>query len=155
MTGDSKSMRFAVTYTLAIAVFSLAGCSPAGPPSAAVSGTVRLDGKPLVEGAIRFVPVDGTPGQKMSIPILDGTFAIAAANGPAVGRHRIEIESTDTAGLGMDDEDAIHRLRATGTTRVAVVRVPRWYNTASMLCETLQADVENELNFELSRKRPR
>lgn len=45
----------AVAFALSLAVF--AGCGP-GDPTVPVKGEVTLDGQPLAEGAIQFIPVD-------------------------------------------------------------------------------------------------
>lgn len=152
MTGENRGLVLLVV----LYACTLSGCgSDSSLPRAAVAGSVTLDGAPLVAGTIRFVPIDGTPGQKTSIPIEAGQFEASASNGPAVGQHRIEIESTDTGGLEMDDEEAIDRMRAEGTRRVKVVKVPPWYNQASGLQETVHADGPNDFSFELSTKRKR
>lgn len=122
-------------------------------PRAAVQGIVSLDGKPLREGRIRFVPIEGTPGQKVSVAVKLGNFAIDSKIGPAAGKHRIEIETTDFGGLAMDDEDAINRLEMQRTKRVKVTQVPAKYSRSSVLAETLSANELNELSFELTSKR--
>jgi hypothetical protein len=47
-----------------------AGCSGG---AGSVSGTVTLNGEPLKEGVVRFVPADGT-GQTVTADIKDGKF---------------------------------------------------------------------------------
>lgn len=118
-------------------------------PRAAVSGTVTLDGQPLKEGVVRFVPIEGTSGPKTSAVVSNGRFQSDEWTGPVVGRHRIEIESTDDGGYAMDDEQAIQKLKQSGIRRIAVVRVPAIYNTHSRLTETVTADGPNEFQFEL------
>lgn len=56
-----------------------------------VSGTVRLDGQPLPEGWIRFVPDEGTSGPDGGAAIRDGKYSIPKAL--AAGRYRVEIRS--------------------------------------------------------------
>ncbi|MCA9129996.1 MAG: hypothetical protein KDB22_23070 [Planctomycetales bacterium] len=153
MAGGSKIL-YRHSYLVG-AVLGLVGCVDNQEfPRASVRGTVQLDGRPLPEGSIRFVPLEETPGQKLAVAIEDGHFKVKSNYGPAVGRHRIEIESTDTGGLEMDDEDAIDRLRSERKTRVDVVKVPAWYNRGSGLTEWVE-DGENEFVFELSSKRRR
>ncbi len=122
------------------------------PPRAAVSGTVTLDGAPLSQGVVRFVPVGGSANSKWSIPIANGEFSAEKNAGPAIGEHRIEIESTDTGGFELDDEDALGRLSAE-RRKVKVVKVPPWYGTSSRLKETVAEDGPNEFTFALSSKR--
>ena len=53
---------------------------------AGVSGTVTLDGAPLTEGIIRFVPIDDTQGPKASVPIQHGQLEVDAKFAPLWGR---------------------------------------------------------------------
>ncbi len=152
MIGVSKHRAW-LMLTLLAALPSCGGSS--SHPRAAASGNVTLDGAPLATGAIRFVPVEDTPGQITSVQVVDGLFEVSAEHGPTVGTHRIEIESTDTGGLAMDDEDAMDRLRSEGTKRVQVVKVPPRYNKSSDLRETVVKDGPNEFSFELSTRRKR
>lgn len=56
---------------LLIAVLFVAGCD--GDNSATVKGEVKFDGKPVAEGTISFVPVDGKTGTAGG-PIKDGRY---------------------------------------------------------------------------------
>ena len=120
-------------------------------PRAAVRGTVQLDGAPLDEGVVRFVPDQGTRGPKTSVPVADGRFEVPDEFGPIVGTHRVEIESTDDGGYARDDEQAIARLMTQGRRRVHVVTVPLIYNTRSRLTAEVAAEGPNEFDFTLSR----
>lgn len=140
-----------IAAPIAVAV-ALCGCGGRGArelPRAAVTGTVTLDGKPLGKGVIRFVPLEGTPGPKTSAMISQGQFSAEQAHGPVVGKHRIEIESTDDGGYALDDEEAFQKLRASGTRRIGAVRVPAVYNSRSTLTETVAPEGPNEFTFEL------
>lgn len=153
MNGDYRSRT--PVYGLLLAC-TLLGCgSQQATPTAAVSGTVTLDGKDLSSGVIRFVPIDGTPGKKTSISIDNGRFDTAAEWGPPTGNHRIEIESRDTGGFAMDDEEAIELLRKKGKRPTNVIRVPAWYSQSSNLRENVLADRTNQFVFELHSRRRR
>ncbi len=153
MDWNAKSLRSALLLILSGIVLS--GCRQGESfERAAVVGTVELDGKPLSNGTVRFVPVDGTQGQKTSVPVLEGVFSAASQYGPAVGKHRIEIESTDYAGLALDDEEALQELAQNRTHRIGVVRVPQWYNQSSILKDEVHSG-ENVFKFELSSRRQR
>jgi hypothetical protein len=70
------------------------GCSPAQP---SVSGTILLNGEPLPWGAIKFFPMEGTPGSDAGAAIAEGRYRIA--KGLTVGRYQVEIQSAQkTAG---------------------------------------------------------
>lgn len=137
-------------WTLLLLAGFTVGCAedPQGPERAAVSGTVRLNGAPLSQGIIRFVPTDGTQGPKVSLPIQDGQFAADTDHGPVAGTNRVEIQSTDDGGLAMDDEEAVEELRRK-PRKLNVVTIPPIYNTQSQLKEQLLTDQLNELKFEL------
>lgn len=129
------------------------GDSVEGPPRAAVSGTVTLDGQPLETGTIRFVPAAQTEGPKTSAAIINGTFEIPANVGPVVGQHRVEIETPPAGDIAMDDEQALGRLKQAGRkAQIAVVRIPAEYNTNSQLTADISATDSNDLTFDLRSK---
>lgn len=129
------------------------GCRDISTERAAVSGQVTLDGQPLDKGIVRFVPIEGTLGQKLSASVESGRFQLPASKGPAIGTHRVEIESSDTGGLEMDDEDAISHLKSKGIRRIQVEQVPQRFNTHSVLKVAVSGTAPNEFSFELSTQR--
>jgi hypothetical protein len=137
---------------VAVAALCSCGCSRErpGPLRVAVQGTVTLDGAPLAQGVVRFVPIEGTPGPKTTVFVTDGKFAADEAHGPVVGRHRIEIESTDDGGYPLDDETAPQRLREAGIKRIDLIRVPEIYNSRSTLVEVVTEAGPNEFQFQLT-----
>ena len=62
-----------------------AGCSH-GPPMGDVHGKVTVNGQPLAEGSIRFIPVDGEVQSTGGI-ITNGSFQVEVP----VARQRVEI----------------------------------------------------------------
>ncbi|MBI1311549.1 hypothetical protein GC176_09605 [bacterium] len=110
---------------------------------------MTLDGTPLSEGTVRFVPAGETPGPKVSVVVTEGKFELEEANGPIVGSHRIEIESTDHGGFALDDETAFERLKVSGQKMIKVVRVPWIYNQRSILTADVTSDGPNEFTFAL------
>jgi hypothetical protein len=134
--------------TLAGVLVALTGCGSSEPvwPRGAVKGTVVVDGKPLPKGEVRFVPLGETPGPKTSVPVVDGKFEMDKVNGPVVGHHRIEIESTDDGGVAWDDEEAMRKLAAERKLP-AVFRLPPRYNVNSTIEKDISAEGPNEFNF--------
>jgi hypothetical protein len=57
-----------------------------------VTGTVRLDGHPLLKGSIRLIPVDGRSGSDGGAVIRQGKFRIE--KGLSEGQYKVEIEAT-------------------------------------------------------------
>jgi len=136
---------------LLLIVVGVAGCggSDEGPPRAGAKGSVTLDGKPLVEGVIRFIPIGDSKGPKSFATIKNGSYSVDAAHGPVVGKHRVEIESTDDGGFDLNDEASLPRLQAQKQP-VQVVTVPSVYNSRSELEAEISPDGPNEKNYELS-----
>jgi hypothetical protein len=71
---------------LAVAVV-ISGCSKS-PPMGDVQGTVTVNGKPVEEGTVRFLPVNGDT-QATGGSIRDGKFRVQVP----VAKQRVEIES--------------------------------------------------------------
>ncbi|MEZ6132347.1 MAG: hypothetical protein R3C59_27100 [Planctomycetaceae bacterium] len=130
------------------------GCGevPEGPLRAAVSGTVSLNGTPLEEGTVVFVPIDGTSGPRVTVSVVDGRFEADPEHGPGVGQHRVEIQST--CGPAFDDEQMVASLEAK-PQRLNVVVVPPIYNSNSQLTATIQDQTQNQLTFDLKMPRRR
>lgn len=81
-------LRGACLFGLAL----LAGCGGGG-PGATVEGSVTLDGQPLQEGAISFVPADGKTASAGGT-ITDGKYSVAVPPGPK----RVEITASKVVG---------------------------------------------------------
>jgi hypothetical protein len=121
----------------------LGGCGASGGPSrGAVEGRVTLDGVEIEQGSITFKPTAGTQGPTAGGPITKGRYRLSAAEGPVVGRNRVEILAPVNSGRKvpapfgnpgeMSDE--------------IVEKVPARYNTQS----TLEREVKpgsNTLDF--------
>ena len=122
-------------------------------PRAGVSGHVLLDGQPLAKGIILFDPVEGTPGPKTSVPVVDGWFSVDEDAGPVVGEHRIEIHSADDGGYAFDDEEALEQLKESRTKRIDVVRVPPAFNTHSQMKRVVNNESPNKFDFDLTTPR--
>lgn len=71
-----------------LVVFHIAGCGHRAPE--AVSGRVTLDGKPLSEAVILFVPLDAGR-KKTGGEIVDGNYQLESEVGLLPGRYRVEI----------------------------------------------------------------
>src|SRR5262245_31443003 len=65
----------------------LCGCAGA---ESSISGTVKLNGELAAEGAIRFIPIQGTSGPNAGADIKDGKYKVVQ-KGLAGGKYRVEI----------------------------------------------------------------
>jgi hypothetical protein len=73
------------------AILAIAGCGGSATVGY-VHGVVRLDGKPLTTGTVRFVPDAGRAASGAIQP--DGSFVLgtlAKSDGAAIGKHRVAI----------------------------------------------------------------
>jgi len=103
-----------------VAAMFVAGCSK-GPAMADVHGRVTVNGQPLAEGAIRFIPLDGNaPATGGSIR--DGSFQVQVP----VAKQRVEI-----AANVIDQEKT--PLNATADEIIMKALVPERYNLQSEL----------------------
>ena len=76
-----------------VAVLVGCGGSGSGLQKVVISGTVTLDGNPIVDGNVRFYPIEGTKGAVSGGPIHDGVYTAHGKGGVPVGRHRVEIQA--------------------------------------------------------------
>ena len=125
-----------------VGILSLsAGCS--GPDRGGVRGEVTLNGKPVGEGSISFLPADGTQGDKVAAPVQDGRYEIPPDRGPRPGRNRVEISWARSTGHKVPSADPG---LLTEERREAI---PPRYNKQSTLVEELRAGA-NTKDFQLT-----
>lgn len=89
MSGGS-SLCFNWRVCLAVAVIAISGCGQSGPKLRPVSGKVTFQGKPVVEGSIRF----SNPRAGVDIVAklgADGTYAVAMARGAGLPEETYQI----------------------------------------------------------------
>src|SRR5947209_8260675 len=116
----------AITIPALVLAAPLGGCSSQPP---AVSGEVTLDGQPLADGAITYVPVDQqTPN--VEVKIQDGKYSARVP----VGRYKVRINAAKAPGERRIKYDA------PGPPPVAAYaeRIPERYNAKT----ELQTDIE-------------
>lgn len=120
------------------------GCGPSGPPRAEVSGVVTFNGQPVGEGSINFFPADGNTGPEAGGAIRDGKYHIPRAQGPVLGKNRVELRSFQKSGRRIQDPTA-----PPGTMTEEIINVfPAEFNLDSKLVRDIQPG-KNDLPFEL------
>ncbi len=77
--------------TALVALVAIAGCSNEPATSIEVQGMVTVEGRPFYEGLITFVPLDGTPGSKISVPIEASRYVINQEHGLQIGEYAVEV----------------------------------------------------------------
>jgi len=129
---------FVVCGALAVAT----GCSQ----QVQVRGTVKLDGQPLDNGSITFIPVDPTKGNTAGATISNGSYQIQGDNLPPPGAYRVEIRSQKKTGKMIPAGSPA----PPGTmVEETVSAIPDKYNKAS----TLQSEFKtgsNTFDFDLT-----
>jgi hypothetical protein len=112
------------------------GCGgSSGPELAAVTGVVKLDGAPLADARVEFIPKDGRPA--VALTDASGAYELtynADRNGATPGEYTVRVSTYrrgDESGTGKTPE-----------------RVPTKYNTKSELKKTVEPG-KNEINIDL------
>ncbi len=127
---------------LGVFVLVCIGCGQGPSNRASVAGKVTVEGKPLEEGSIVFIPTEGTAGPTAGGRILNGSYAIGAPKGPVVGTARVEIRAVrETGKISTYGFDAGQKER--------VQYIPARYNDDSQLRADLKRG-RNSLDFELT-----
>jgi hypothetical protein len=127
---------------------ALGGCSndPWNPvdtlPRVPVAGTVTLDGTPLAQGMIQFNPAPETNGTTVAAEITGGKYAIAKAQGPVPGKHKVVVSSHPPARLKPGEPPG-------GTPKLTPETIPAKYNTQSTLETEVPAGGSQTLDFAL------
>jgi len=124
---------------LMIALMLQVGCGPSGPDIARVQGTVTMDGKPLPNAIIMFVPVGGRPS--VSETDANGKYVLefsGGRKGAIPGINRVEI---NTGRLAYEKD---------GKNYPAVKEsVPVQYNRLTTLEFNVEAGKNNTADFAL------
>jgi hypothetical protein len=128
---------------LAILTLTL-GCGDSGAPSrAAVKGTVTLNGEPIAEGSITFLPTGTANGPTTGGSIVNGRYSIARANGVVVGENRVEIIGNRKTGKMTRDPSNPSR-----EIDQAEQFVPEKFNRQTEIVKTVGASA-NTIDFNL------
>jgi hypothetical protein len=139
-----------MTWAAALAI-SAAGCGQGGDglPRQAISGTVKIDGRPLDTGEITFAPNVGD-GPAVGGKIANGAYSIRRADGPVPGPHNVAIFSAMPTGKKIkDDVDP----KVTYDERVETI--PERYNARTQLKAEVEMGGANRFDFALAgRKDP-
>jgi len=98
---------FLISVALSCLVLSQVGCGPSGdqPELGTVTGTITLDGKPLVGVAVVFQPESGRPARGKTD--VDGKYEltyIRQTKGSRVGPNRVEIAPSEEGEVSEEAE---------------------------------------------------
>jgi hypothetical protein len=132
---------------IGLLIATCVGCGKKGPQRAAVSGHVTLDGQPINEGVIQFLPVEGTVGPETGAVITNGQYDIPHERGPIVGKSRIELRASKKTGGKIQDPTG----RPGVLTDEYKEMFPPSSNTNSSLVREIK-DEPNKLDFDIRTK---
>jgi hypothetical protein len=137
------NMTFAVRLvSLGACLLIWTGCSRSADRQS-LEGTVTLDGAPLANGSIVFLPQSGTKSPTAGGKIADGRFTIAPSGGAASGTFRVEITALRKTGKKAKDP-------MLGRTIDELVQcVPPCYNRDSQLTANVTEQRTNHFEFTL------
>jgi hypothetical protein len=142
MSGILRYLRFLLCYPgLAVMLLASGGCSSSGPETAHVSGRVTMDGKPLANATVVFIPEDGRPAGARTDA--NGNYVLnftERRRGAIPGKSNVRITTQREA---EHDENGKVVMRASPET------IPMEYNAASTLEFTVEPKKKNVANFEL------
>jgi hypothetical protein len=130
------------------AVFGLLavqGCSPSGSRQA-LEGTVTVDGTPLPEGSIAFIPKGETKSPTCGGTISEGRFSILPTQGAGCGTFRVEITAIRSSGK------KIRHPQSGNMMDEFVQYIPARYNEKSELTATVGSSGANSFDFSLKSK---
>ena len=108
------------TLPILLSLFLLGGCD-SGPVKGTVTGTVTLDGQPVEDGLIRFVPADGN-SQPADCILVKGVYTVTMT----VGDKKVEVTWSKSTGNAPADT-------AVQSTQKSVEMIPAKYNVQTTL----------------------
>ncbi len=128
-------------FHLLAAMLACLGCSAGGPEIAYVAGRVTMDGKPLANASVIFIPEDGRPaGAKTDA---DGNYVLnfdQSRRGAMPGKNIVRITTQREAEQDENGKVVVPASRET---------IPMEYNAASTLEFTVEPKKKNVANFSL------
>lgn len=90
-------MRRFIYSVVGIGLVALAGCTPAGPPTYPISGTVLFEDQPVPVGNLHFDPDPRTNpnGVPLTVSIKDGSYASQPGQGLLPGDYIVRVQVFD------------------------------------------------------------
>ncbi len=136
--------RFEVLFRLVALSSTLAllmGCTSG--KEASVSGKVTLDGAPLDDANISFVPLSDGQRDAGWATVSQGSYSIPASSGLGIGKFRVEIRALRALGETTNRNDP--------SLLNAKEIIPSRYNSKSELIKEIKTG-ENNADFDLTSK---
>ncbi|HIK91272.1 MAG TPA: carboxypeptidase regulatory-like domain-containing protein [Planctomycetes bacterium] len=119
----------------------ITGCGASGPEIASVEGKVTMDGQPLANAAVVFVPENGRPSGARTNA--QGEYELTfteGRRGATPGKYKVRI--TTLSDTGFDDDGQ--------STPGSPETVPMQFNASTTLTFEVVANTANVANFEIT-----
>lgn len=135
-------------WCLIILCLFAVGCEKEGPPLGTVTGIVTLDGEPVENAFVTFMPLfqGGTESTGADKTDANGYYELQYDSdrmGALVGKHQVQISTQDW------------QKQPDGSNIVVKERIPSQYIGPDSILEFEVVEGKNEANFELTKKRPK
>ena len=134
-------LKHCVVLGTCLLVLACMGCGPGGPAIESVEGTVTLDGEPLPNASVVFVPESGRPAGATTDS--QGHYVLTFSEGrkgAMLGKHKVRISTARDPSETPDGEP----IPASPET------IPMKYNAQTELEFTVEAGKKNTADFELA-----
>jgi hypothetical protein len=138
--------RAALLGLLTVLAAAPAGCSDRYGGRQAVRGAVTLQGQPLKEGVIAFVPLDGQDTQS-GAPVVNGSYSVPRESGLKPGKYLVQL----TAGDGKTPHDEEAAAPGGSTNIVSLDLIPEDWNVRSKQQVEVRKDGDNQFDFHVPR----
>lgn len=134
-------VRFSVPLCLCVSLSVCVGCGASGPEIASVSGKITMDGKPLANASVVFIPEDGRPAGARTDA--NGNYVLnftEGRRGAIPGKNSVRITTQREAEKDENGKTVVAGSRET---------IAMEYNAASTLSFTVEPKKKNIANFDL------
>lgn len=142
----------------AVSLVCVAGCGEGGPKLGTVTGTVTMDGQPLADALVTFMPVEPGPAATGTTDAA-GKYQLLSGDrqGAVLGQHKVAVKSLKSGGEAwgkMSEEEyqkaAMGGRNASAYDNATVVEpIPARYNANTELVKEVESG-ENVIDLELT-----
>ena len=132
-----SAMRYVAGCGIIVVLAMFSGCGSSD-GRVAVAGSVTLDGQPLDNGVITFIPQEKKVGSA-GAAIESGKYQVPAKRGLLPGKYLVAIDASDPAQTAARPDHP--------TMAIPVSRIPLRYNGETELKAEVRADDDNRFDF--------
>lgn len=142
-----STSRGVVHLLITVLFSSLLGCGDGGPELASVKGVVTVDGQPVPNAILTFVPKEGSPSYGQTNG--DGSYELMFTDvkrGAMLGQHQVSIEGQRLS------KDELAEMKAQGMeVPDRVIEIPKAYRQPGALTAEVKRG-SNAIDFHLEAK---